>query len=52
LCKDDFLKRVACLASGKPHAIILREKDLSTEAYQALAEKLKIYVTPPEFSLL
>ncbi|WP_278287554.1 thiamine phosphate synthase [Ruminiclostridium josui] len=41
LCKDDFLKRVACLASGKPHAIILREKDLSTEAYQALAEKVK-----------
>ncbi len=41
LCKDDFLKRIECLASGKPHAIILREKDLSTEAYQALAEKVK-----------
>ncbi|EPR12204.1 thiamine phosphate synthase [Ruminiclostridium papyrosolvens] len=42
LCKDDFLNRIACLASGKPHAIILREKDLSPEDYQALAEKVKV----------
>ncbi len=42
LRKDDFLKRIECLASGKPHAIILREKDLSPEEYQALAEKVKV----------
>ena len=42
LCRDDFLDRIARLASGKPHAIILREKDLSIEAYQALAEKVKV----------
>ncbi|AEY67138.1 thiamine phosphate synthase [Clostridium sp. BNL1100] len=42
LCRDDFLNRIACLASGKPHAIILREKDLSPEDYQTLAEKVKV----------
>ncbi len=42
LCKDDFLKRIDCLAWSKPHAIILREKDLSPEEYQALAEKVKV----------
>ncbi len=42
LCRDDFLNRISCLASGKPHAIILREKDLSPEDYEALAEKVKV----------
>lgn len=41
LCRDDFLKRIEYLALGKPHAIILREKNLSPEDYQALAEKVK-----------
>ncbi len=42
LCRDDFLNRISCLVSGKPHAIILREKDLNPEDYEALAEKVKV----------
>lgn len=41
LCRDDFLNRITRLASGKPHAIILREKDLSIEDYENLAVKVK-----------
>lgn len=41
LCKDDFLNRIEEIASGKPHAIMLREKDLSEVEYQNLAIKVK-----------
>lgn len=37
LCRDDFLQRIAELAKGKPHAIMLREKDLSLVEYENLA---------------
>ncbi|HHV65725.1 MAG TPA: thiamine phosphate synthase [Peptococcaceae bacterium] len=41
LCQDDFLNRIDQIARGKPHAILLREKDLSLEEYIKLAEKVK-----------
>lgn len=41
LCKDDFLSRVNQLAKGKPHAVMLREKDLSLKDYEYLAGKAK-----------
>lgn len=41
LCKDDFLTRIDQLAQGKPHAIILREKDLSLTEYEALAGEVR-----------
>lgn len=41
LCKDDFLNRINEIAKGKPHAIMLREKDLSLEEYECLAIKIK-----------
>lgn len=41
LCTDDFLNRIERLASGKPYAIMLREKDLSEVEYQALAADVK-----------
>lgn len=41
LCQDDFLKRIDRLASGKPHAIMLREKDLPDVEYIALAAKVQ-----------
>lgn len=41
LCKDDFLNRINDIAKGKPHAIMLREKDLSLEEYEHLAIKVK-----------
>ncbi len=37
LCKGDFLTRVEQIAKAGPRAVILREKDLSEEAYKALA---------------
>lgn len=40
LCKGDFLQRIQQLAKGKPHAIMLREKDLSLDKYEALAKKV------------
>ena len=40
LCKDDFLKRIQIIATAQPKAIVLREKDLSEEAYTILAEKV------------
>lgn len=40
LCRDDFLTRLSRLAKGGVDAIILREKDLSPEAYEALAAKV------------
>ena len=38
LCKGDFLQRVEEIAANKPKGIILREKDLTEEAYEKLAE--------------
>ncbi len=39
LCKEDFLTRLNKIASAKPSAIILREKDLPLEQYRSLAIK-------------
>ncbi|MBM7869771.1 thiamine-phosphate pyrophosphorylase [Clostridium pascui] len=41
LCTDDFFNRMNEIAKGKPHAIMLREKDLSLEEYKCLAIKAK-----------
>ena len=40
LCKEDFLVRIEKIAKTEAAGIILREKDLSEEEYQALAEKI------------
>lgn len=40
LCKGDFLQQIEQLAKGKPHAIMLREKDLPLDEYEALARKV------------
>ena len=40
LCKEDFLVRIEKIAKTEAAGIILREKDLSEEEYQALAEKV------------
>lgn len=37
LCKDDLLTRISQIAKGKPHGIMLREKDLTQIEYEALA---------------
>jgi len=37
LCPEDFLLRIRKLAEAKPAGILLREKDLPEEEYQALA---------------
>ena len=37
LCPDDFLARLERIASQHPYAIVLREKDLSEDEYEALA---------------
>lgn len=41
LCGDDFLHRIDRLASGKPNAIILREKDLGPAQYETLAARIQ-----------
>lgn len=41
LCKEDFLTRIEQLAKGHPHALMLREKDLSLSEYKNLAIKVK-----------
>ncbi|MDO9491567.1 thiamine phosphate synthase [Acetobacterium sp.] len=41
LCRDDFLNRINEIASGKPDAIMLREKELDEPDYQELAIKVK-----------
>jgi len=41
LCKDDFLNRINQIGKGKPHGIMLREKDLSIPEYEYLALKIK-----------
>lgn len=42
LCPDDLLNRIDQLAQGKPHAILLREKDLHLEEYEELAVKVNL----------
>ena len=39
LCAGSLVERVAMLATRKPQYIILREKDLSADDYQALAQR-------------
>ncbi len=39
-CPDDFLTRMEQIIAQKPARVILREKDLSPEDYEALAQKL------------
>jgi thiamine-phosphate diphosphorylase len=41
LCKDDFLQRIQQLVNGKPHAIMLREKDLNCGEFEDLAQDVK-----------
>ena len=40
LCREDFLTRLERIAAAGPAGVILREKDLSPEAYRALAERV------------
>lgn len=40
LVQGDFLKQMQKVIQLHPHAVILREKDLSDEEYEVLAEKL------------
>ena len=40
LCHEDFLQRIRKIAACQPKGIILREKDLSEDAYKALAENV------------
>lgn len=39
LCKGSFIKRIEAIAAAQPDRIILREKDLDTEAYLSLARE-------------
>lgn len=39
LCREDFLARIEKIAGAQPHAIVLREKDLTEEEYKELAIK-------------
>ena len=41
LCKGDYLQQLQKIAAAKPDAMILREKQLSETAYQALAEQVQ-----------
>ena len=38
LCKGDFLEKIEQIAKAKPHAILLREKDLPENVYRKLAQ--------------
>lgn len=40
ICKNDFLSQIEVVAKQKPARIILREKDLGEEEYEALAKKV------------
>lgn len=40
LCREPFLDRVAAIAAARPAALILREKDLPEDQYQALAAQV------------
>lgn len=52
LCPNDFLERMALIAETKPHAIILREKDLSYDDYLALARDVQSLCLPHGVPLL
>lgn len=41
LCQEDFLHRIQQLAQARPHAILLREKDLDLPDYERLARQVK-----------
>ncbi|QUH28000.1 thiamine phosphate synthase [Vallitalea guaymasensis] len=41
LCRDNFIERINKIAEGKPHAIMLREKDMDRSEYECLALKIK-----------
>ena len=41
LAERPFLEQLACVLATKPYAMILREKDLTEEAYEELAGKVK-----------
>lgn len=41
LAEHPFLEQLACVLATKPYAMILREKDLTEEAYEELAGKVK-----------
>ena len=41
LCKDDFLERLKMIADAHPAGIVLREKDLTSQEYSALARQAK-----------
>jgi thiamine-phosphate pyrophosphorylase len=40
LCPGDYLTQLERIAAAKPSGIILREKELTSEAYEALAEQV------------
>ncbi len=40
LCQEDFLSRIEKIADVHPKGIVLREKDLSENEYETLAEKV------------
>ncbi len=40
LCKEDFLTQIERLAACQPRAILLREKDLTSEQYRDLAKQV------------
>ena len=44
LCKGDYLQQLQKIAAAKPDAMILREKQLSETAYQALVELSLIHI--------
>lgn len=41
LCSGNFLQRMEQLAQAKPHALLLREKDLDVHVYEQLASQVK-----------
>jgi thiamine-phosphate pyrophosphorylase len=41
LCREDFMHRIGRLAAARPHAVMLREKDLEPAAYERLARQAK-----------
>ena len=43
LVQGDFLKKLEKVTKLRPHALILREKDLTDDAYESLAKKFLIY---------
>jgi thiamine-phosphate pyrophosphorylase len=61
LCKEPFLDRMKLVASLRPRAVILREKDLDVSEYESLAVEVKsicdtnnvpfIYHSHPELAL-